>query len=157
MKRISILAFLSALIVGGLGSTKANGQSPQASISVTSLPFGSFVVGRDIPAEQGAFAQTVQISNASGSPPLNLQGVTFSGANPNDFPVFWQNCSAVTSQSPCTLYVNFNPTGVGPRSATMIINDNAASSPQTVSLTGTGLAPGNIVFTTTPVDFGSET
>ncbi len=73
---------------------------PHAAISVTNLSFGSFVVGRNIAVEQGVYTQTVQISTVDGLPLLTLQGVTSSGANPNDFPIFWENCSAITAQSP---------------------------------------------------------
>ncbi len=147
---------MCALLSGGFAVTQTNAQNVQATVSVTQLTFGSFVIGRNIPAETGYYTQQIQISNP-GTSTLSLQGVTFTGANPNDFPVTWQNCSSITSQSPCTLYVNFDPRGLGPRSATLVINDNAASSPQTVSLTGTGLAPGNVVFTTASLDFGSQT
>ncbi|MGB7591531.1 MAG: IPT/TIG domain-containing protein, partial [Terriglobia bacterium] len=41
----------------------------------------------------------------------------------------------------CTLKVTFKPTATGTRTGVVTLTDNASSSPQTVSLTGTGVNP----------------
>jgi hypothetical protein len=49
--------------------------------------------------------------------------------------------SAVSEGGSCTLAIDFAPTTVGnPVSGTVVLTDNAANSPQTVTLTGTGLS-----------------
>ena len=42
----------------------------------------------------------------------------------------------------CTITVTFAPTQIGPRTASITITDNAADSPQTVALSGTGVVTG---------------
>src|SRR6185437_14796836 len=54
--------------------------------------------------------------------------------------------------SSCTVNVAFAPTGSGARSANFVFNDSAANSPQSVTLSGTGVAsnasvtPGAVTF-----------
>jgi hypothetical protein len=55
----------------------------------------------------------------------------------------------------CNIFVTFTPTASGIRTGKVTINDNAADTPQSVSLTGTGTtspppAPGNLTATVTP-------
>ena len=49
----------------------------------------------------------------------------------------------------CTIQIEFTPALLGPRSATISINDNASSSPQHVAVSGTGVAD----MTVTPTSF----
>ena len=73
---------------------------------------------------------------------LNITDISIGGANSGDFRLS-QNC--VNSQAPsaaCQITVTFAPTATGERSATVSINDNAANSPQMITLTGTG-TPGH--------------
>jgi hypothetical protein len=46
----------------------------------------------------------------------------------------------LAANASCTVTLRFRPSGTGARSATLAIADNAAGSPQTVGLTGTGTA-----------------
>jgi hypothetical protein len=48
------------------------------------------------------------------------------------------DCAAVRGNSGCMINVVFSPTASGMRSGTITITDNAANSPQTIPLTGTG-------------------
>ena len=41
----------------------------------------------------------------------------------------------------CTINITFTPTATGNRTGTLTINDNAAGSPHTVALSGTGTVP----------------
>ena len=71
---------------------------------------------------------------------LNISNISLGGANSGDFRLS-QNC--VNSQAPsgtCQISVTFAPTETGERSATVSINDNAANSPQMITLTGIGAA-----------------
>ena len=63
------------------------------------------------------------------------------------------NCSTLAVNATCTVNVTFTPTIVGVVSGGLTITDNAANSPQLVSLTGTGEAP--ITFAPTTLAFGS--
>ena len=53
----------------------------------------------------------------------------------------------------CAVSVTFTPSAAGSRTATLSINDNAANSPQTVSLSGTGTA---VTLSTTFLSFGAQ-
>jgi hypothetical protein len=82
-------------------------------------------------------AQTVTLTN-NGGVPLLVQSVVIAG----DFVIVpgSNNCgSTVAVSTACTMKVAFAPTIGGPRSGTLTVTDNAASSPQTLSLTGSGV------------------
>src|SRR5207253_430701 len=51
--------------------------------------------------------------------------------------------------------LTFTPTAAGSRTASVSVNDNAAGSPQTIALSGTGTAPG-VSFTPTSLTFASQ-
>lgn len=79
--------------------------------------------------------QTLTITS-SGTAPLHVSSVALSGPNPSDFS-FTNNCSApVAPAANCTISLVFNPIGPGARTATLDITDDAAGSPQSVSLSG---------------------
>jgi hypothetical protein len=82
-------------------------------------------------------AQTVTLTN-NGGVPLLVQSVVVSG----DFAIVSgsNTCgNSVAVNTACTTQVAFAPTTGGPRSGTLTVTDNAASSPQVLSLTGTGV------------------
>jgi hypothetical protein len=81
--------------------------------------------------------QTVTLTN-SGNAALAISGIAASG----DFAQTNTCGSSIGAGSSCTINVTFTPTAVGQRSSSLTITDNAANSPHTVSLTGTGLPAG---------------
>ena len=101
--------------------------SPVASLSPTSLTFASQTVG------SSSAAQTVTLSNTGGAA-LTITSIAASG----DF-AETNNCgSSLAASGNCTISVTFTPTASGTRTGSLGVTDNAAGSPQTVSLTGTG-------------------
>ena len=85
-------------------------------------------------------AQTVTLSN-TGNAALSISSMALGGANSADF-AQTSNCGAsVAAGASCTISVTFTPSAAGARSASLAITDNATGSPQTVSLSGTGLEP----------------
>jgi hypothetical protein len=117
---------------GIIGSTQTvtlsgTGLAPAVSPSPTSLTFAARMVGST------SSAQTVTLSN-TGTAALTLTGIAGSG----DF-AQTNNCGAsLAVNSTCTINVTFTPTAGGTRTGTIALTDNAAGSPHTVSLTGTG-------------------
>lgn len=99
------------------------------SLSPSIVNFGSVPVGT-------AVAQGVTIVN-TGSAALHVSGVTASG----DFSASG-NCATIPAASGCSVIVTFTPAATGARTGTLSISDDAAGSPQTVPLAGTGIAPG---------------
>jgi hypothetical protein len=84
-----------------------------------------------------AAAQTVTLTN-NGGVPLLVQSVVIAG----DFVIVpgSNTCgSTVAVSTACTMQVAFAPTVGGPRSGSLTVTDNAPNSPQTLSLTGSGV------------------
>ena len=101
---------------------------PNATLSPTGLAFG------DQSTDTTSTAQTVTLSNY-GTGTLDITGITAS-AN------FGQTntCnSTLVSGASCTVSVLFTPGSMGSLNGTLSFADNAADSPQIVSLSGTGV------------------
>jgi probable HAF family extracellular repeat protein len=112
-----------------------NGLAPLVSISPGSLDFGAQAVGTI------NNAQAVTIQN-TGDAPLDIQSVRLAGADPGDFAIVgdgWTGSHLVPGQI-ATLNLRFTPTTAGDRSASLVVQDNAASASQSVALSGTGTA-----------------
>ena len=62
--------------------------------------------------------------------------------------------TALAGGSTCTLAVTFSPTAVQYSSSSITVTDSATSSPQTITLTGTGVAPVN--FTPKTIAFPNQ-
>jgi hypothetical protein len=82
-------------------------------------------------------AQTVTVTNG-GSSALSITGVTVTGAAASQFAATSACGSSVAVGASCTISVTFSPTASGTQTASLSIADNAANSPQTVSLSGGG-------------------
>ena len=80
---------------------------------------------------------TVMLSN-TGTGALSISNVAITA----DFAQTDTCGSGVAAGAGCTISVTFQPTAGGSRSGTLTIADNASDSPQTISLTGTGVGPG---------------
>ncbi len=123
----------------------ATGIDPGLSASPPSLNFGQQVVGTTSAAIPVTIAST-------GSTDLTVTGATASG----DFAADDSGCTAqpIAPGQACVILVSFSPAATGDRSGTLTIKSNALSSPDTVALSGTGIAP---VITVTPstLKFGS--
>jgi hypothetical protein len=111
--------------------------APAVTLSPSTLSFGQQVLGT------ASGQQAVTVTN-SGNALLTLTGVYLYPAGDPNFNVY-NGCDSTPNLLPganCSIPVSFTPTVSGPLSATLSINDNATGSPQTASLTGTGvLAP----------------
>ena len=118
---------------------------PNATLSPTSLVFGDQVIGTSSPA------QSITLSNY-GTTMLSITDITAS-AN------FGQTntCnSTLASVASCTVSVTFTPGNSGSLNGTLLFVDSAANSPQTVSLSGTGVAntcipQGGLVLVPVPI------
>jgi hypothetical protein len=112
-------------------SLSGTGTAPKASLSVSSLTFASQIVNTT------STAQTVTLTN-TGNVDLTISSISASG----DFAQTNTCGTSVSAGSSCPISTTFTPTGAGTRSEMLTITDNAAGSPQTVSLSGTGTAAG---------------
>ena len=102
-----------------------------ATLTPTSHSFGT-VKAR---TNSAPFAFTFQ---NTGSAVVTISSISFGGANANRFSQT-NNCGAsLAIGASCTINVTFSPQQTGSYSATLQVRDNAAGSPQTATLTGTG-------------------
>jgi hypothetical protein len=93
------------------------------------LSFSGIAVG------QSSAGQVVTLTN-NGGLPLALGGVMVSG----DFAVAASSCgSFVAAGANCQVTLAFAPSAAGARSGTLTFTDNAASSPQSLALSGVGI------------------
>jgi uncharacterized repeat protein (TIGR01451 family) len=106
-----------------------------AAVSPDNIDFGTVPVGNS----GAVHAVTVK---STGTASLDVTGYSFGGADPSDFDLVGGSCPAapftLAAGTSCTADVYFAPTAVGPRSATLIVKDDAATSPQQVLLGGNG-------------------
>jgi hypothetical protein len=112
-----------------LSGTGTAAPMPQLVITPLSLAFGSQTVGTT------SSQQPATLSN-TGDAPLQIQSITASTG-------FAATNSCGTSLAPgasCTLLITFSPVAAGSQSGTLSISDNASGSPQTVALSGIGIA-----------------
>jgi hypothetical protein len=99
-------------------------------------------------------AQTISLKN-TGNADLNGVKIAVTGTDAASF-AETDNCgTAVAAGSACTVSVVFTPAVAGALSATITITDNAAGSPQSVALSGTGTAAAP-TFTITQQPGGSS-
>jgi hypothetical protein len=129
--------------VTAIGSTT----TPFVRLSPTSLAFTNQFVGT-------TGTQTVTLTN-TGSATLSISGMAITGSNAGAFTETNGCGNSVAAGSNCAISVNFQPSAPGVASATLTVNDNAANSPQSIPLTGTGIAP-VVSLSSTTVDFGSQ-
>ena len=103
-------------------------------LSTTSLLFGDQLVGTS------SASQAITLANV-GTATLTINGFSFGGLNPTDF-TQTNNCgTTLRAGQNCRINVSFRPTAAGVRTATLIIRDSDVTSPQAVTLTGTGVQP----------------
>jgi hypothetical protein len=120
-----------------LTGTGASASSATLSTNPSSLTFGSTNVGST------SAAQSVTVQN-TGSAAASVSSIAASG----DYAQTNTCGSSIAAGASCTVNVTFHPTASGTRTGTLTITSNATSSPNTVSLTGTG-ASGTISATST--------
>jgi len=102
-------------------------QVPAVSLSSTLLTFPSQWVGTT------SATQNLTLTN-TGSAPLTISNLAING----DFAQTNACGTSLAARANCTITVTFAPTTAGARSAMVTITDNAAGSPHTVALSGTG-------------------
>jgi hypothetical protein len=133
---------MASLVIGdnapsGTQSVPLSGtglSAPQVALSTTALSFGSETLGTT------SSAQTVTVTNTGGGP-LSLGSVSIGAAAAEDFGA--GGCPAtLAAGASCSLSVTFAPTAEGARSASLTLTDDAADSPQSVSLFGSGVPAG---------------
>jgi archaellum component FlaF (FlaF/FlaG flagellin family) len=115
---------LSAVGLGGL-----------ASLSTTSVDFGSVRVNsKSAPG-------TITLTN-TGNIAVKVSKATLSGPNKGEYTITSETCQNQTVEpgASCQVVIIFRPESAGARPAILTLTDSALNSPQTVSLSGTGVS-----------------
>ena len=121
----------------------ANSPAPLTTLSPGAIAFGSQMLNT------AGVAQTITLTN-TGAAALSISSALVSG----DF-AQTNNCSAtLAANSSCTFTITFTPTATGARTGALTIADNASGSPQSVTLSGTGTAPGQLSASPGSIAFG---
>jgi FtsP/CotA-like multicopper oxidase with cupredoxin domain len=132
--RTANLSVTSAGFNSGTVSLSGTGAAPVATVSPTSINFGTQAVGTP------SAPRPITLTN-TGNVALVINSINIGGTNTGSFSQT-NNCpiggAGLAPGISCTINVIFQPTRAAVRTANVTINDNAAGSPQTVTLTGTG-------------------
>ena len=129
--------------IGSFAFTGCTGApAPVVSLSATKLAFVKTPIGQTSPSK------SVTLSN-TGNAVLNISSITISG----DFIIQTNTCGAqVQAGANCHVTMAFTPKAKGMRKGTLTFTDDAADSPQTVALTGTGQS---LALSPNPVNYGT--
>ena len=114
-----------------------------ASLTPTSVSFGNQVVSTTSAAKTATLNNNQKVS-------LSISSIATSG----DYAQTNTCGTSLAAGTSCTISITFTPTTTGTRTGTLTVTDSAANSPQTASLTGTGLIPATVAPIT--LGFGSE-
>lgn len=122
--------------------------APVLSLSTTSLNFGSSDVG------VAAAERSVQLSNTGNAALTFTSALTVSGAGFSAS----SNCGAgLAVDASCLVNIGFTPTAVGAATGSLSVATNAAGSPASVSLSGTGIGVPTADLNKTSLTFDSVT
>ncbi len=146
-----MVAALGAVVAAGIVVPLVVAAGADVTLSPGSLTFADRAVGTT------ADALAVQLSN-TGDSPLKISTIHITGRDAGDF-AHGSACpispDAIPVGGSCTIYVSFTPHGSGAKAASLEIGDDAASSPQSVALSGGGLASPQVQLTPTTLTFGA--
>ncbi len=130
----------------------ANFKAPtcgSVTLAPSSLTFTSQSVGTTSPSQNIALTNNQSVT-------LTISSMNFTGANNTDFAQTNTCGTSVTAGGTCTISVTFTPSASGTRTATLNVNDDGPSSPQTASLTGTGASGAALTITPGSINFGNQ-
>jgi hypothetical protein len=109
---------------------KGTGINP-VTFNPTQLGFGGVTVGTT------SNPLTTTLTNHEKTA-LNVSAVSIIGANGGDFAQSNTCLPSVSAGGTCSITVRFTPSAAGSRAGTLVVTDDASTSPQSVKLTGSG-------------------
>ena len=129
---------------------------PSVEISPAALSLGTLQIG-------SPSAPQVIMVKSNGAEALDVNSIAISGGGAGQF-TETDTCQAPAVLQPnkfCSISITFTPSAAGTQTATLNITDNAPGSPQSVQLSGTGVAPPQpapaVSVTPNPVTFATIT
>ena len=132
-----------------LTGTGAAAAAPILTLAPASIAFPATVTAST------SAAQVVTVSN-TGTAAATISSIAFGGTNATSFVEIGTCGTSLAAGSSCSIVVAFKPASAAALSGTLTVTDNAAGSPQSIALTGTGtaaptltLSAGSLVFPAT--------
>jgi phosphatidylserine/phosphatidylglycerophosphate/cardiolipin synthase-like enzyme len=116
------------------GTSGPSGPAPQIAFAPSSAAFPNTHTA------QHSQPIAITVSNP-GTATLNLSAPTITGTAASSFSQTSNCTSTLATNASCTVNITFTPASLGPLAASLSITDNAAQSPQSIPLTGTGVIP----------------
>ena len=125
------------------------GLTPPVTLSATSISFASVVVG------SSGNSYSVTLTN-TGTAAVTFTSIAVTGADASSF-VFANSCgTSLAVGANCSIHGHFAPVVGGALTAAVTIIDSASNSPQSIALSGTGLAP-KVTLSASTLTFAATT
>jgi len=122
------------------------GLVPPVTLSAASLSYGSVDVG------MASGSQAVTVTD-TGTSAVTITSIAVTGTDASSF-VFGNTCgSSLAVGVSCSIHGHFAPAASGALTATITITDSASISPQSISLSGTGLSAGPVTLSATNLTY----
>ncbi|WP_161571031.1 choice-of-anchor D domain-containing protein [Granulicella sibirica] len=128
------------------------GTGVAATISVTVTP-ASIVFPNTVTGVTSS-AQAIALKN-TGTGIASISSIVIGGSNPASFTQLNSCGSTLAAGGSCIIYAAFKPTSAAAAKGTISITDNAAGSPQSIALSGTGTAMPSVKLSTANVAFAA--
>jgi sugar lactone lactonase YvrE len=123
---------------------------PIATLNPPQLSYPNTIIG------SSSAAQTFTITN-TGSGTLSVTSIALGGATPGDFTTSNNCITPLAAGAFCTVSVTFTPGFPRLSLASVLVTDNASGSPQSVVITGTGIAATPQATLSAPATFAATT
>lgn len=140
---------------GGPGITIPFNGTGTGTVPPGQLTFPATSTFADLAVGGTSVPNNITVTNSGGAL-VNVASVASS--NPAEFPVS-STCAQVLGGGTCTITVTFKPAAAGARTGTISVTSDGAGSPQTIAVSGNGIAagtPGQLSFNTV-VTFATQT
>jgi Transmembrane protein 131-like N-terminal len=129
---------------------------PEVTAKPADLDFG------DQPLNTSGAPARFEVTN-TGTAPLTISATAIAGVAPGDFRIVGGSCRAtmkrpvvVPQEQSCDLEIDFRPTALGARVATVDVTSNAPGPASVITLAGTGISTPDITFDPTPLAFPNQ-
>lgn len=119
---------------GGKGESEQQAAPPSVTINPATIDF------KDQVAKKPSNPQRITVTNTGGKE-LYINSAVVEGDNKEDFVISNDTCtgSTIAANKSCVIDVVFTPAVTERRKAVVTLTDNAADSPQRVTLSGNGI------------------
>jgi hypothetical protein len=143
---VAKVALYATTLIFSLAPLDAFAAPANFSVSPARLVFGHQTVGAISPV------QTVTIANSTGRS-VSISNIAMSG----DFAAATNNCgTSLAAGQSCIIAISFKPTAAGNRVGTLLVSDNDAKSPHSISLSGTGIGLPAAALSVSDLSFGTQ-